>query len=106
MLRHFLVSSEKGGVEDRVNLPPRGNMEVEGHAGDNLFDFKGTSSLNHTAWSVCISCLVKYSTHCNISPFSICTITAYLNHLPHTFENLRKLFALLSRKLIASSPAH
>ena len=30
MLRRFLISHKKGGVEDRVNLPLRGNSEAEG----------------------------------------------------------------------------
>ena len=27
----FLISHEKGGMEDGVNLPPRGNAEAEGY---------------------------------------------------------------------------
>ena len=30
-------------MEDGVNLPPRGDAEVEGHVGDNFFDFERTS---------------------------------------------------------------
>ena len=31
-------------MEDRVNLPSRGNSEAEGCSGDNFFDFKRASS--------------------------------------------------------------
>ena len=40
------VGSEKGGVEDRVNLPLRGDVEVECHAGDSLLYFEGTCSFH------------------------------------------------------------
>ena len=33
-------------MEDRVNLPPRGNLETEGCLGDNFFDLKRTSSFH------------------------------------------------------------
>ena len=46
MLQCFLISREKGGMEDGVNLPPRGDVEAEGHAGDNFLDFEGTSSFH------------------------------------------------------------
>ena len=31
VLQCFLVSHEKGGMEDRMNFPLRGNAEAEGH---------------------------------------------------------------------------
>ena len=46
MLRHFLISREKGGMEDRVNPPMRGDVEMEGHPQDDFFHFKGTSSFH------------------------------------------------------------
>ena len=33
-------------MEDRVNFPPRGDLEAEGHLGDNFFNFKGASSFH------------------------------------------------------------
>ena len=33
-------------MEDRVNLPPRGDMEAEGCAGDYFFDLKGAGSFH------------------------------------------------------------
>ena len=39
----FLISSEKGGMEDGVDLPSRGDVEAEGHAGDNFLHFEWTS---------------------------------------------------------------
>ena len=32
MLQRFLISGEKEGMEDGVNLPSRGDAEMEGHA--------------------------------------------------------------------------
>ena len=46
MFRGFLISCEKGGMEDRMDFPPRGNMEAEGHVGDDFFYFKRTSSFH------------------------------------------------------------
>ena len=46
MLQCFLVGQEKGGMEDRVNLPPRGNVEAEGHSGDSFFHLGGTHWLH------------------------------------------------------------
>ena len=46
MFQSFLVGREKGGMEDRVNLPPRRDAEMEGCAGDNFFNFKGTGSFH------------------------------------------------------------
>ena len=46
MLQHFLISRKKEGMEDRVNLPLRGNAKVEGSAGDNFLNFKGASSFH------------------------------------------------------------
>ena len=46
MLQCFLISHEKGGMEDRVNLPLRGNTKVEGCAGDDFLDFKGAGSFH------------------------------------------------------------
>ena len=43
MLQCFLISHEKGGMEDRVNLPLRGNMKAEGCTGDDFLNFKGAS---------------------------------------------------------------
>ena len=40
MLQHFLITSEKGGMEDGVDLPLGGNAEVECHTGDGFFDLK------------------------------------------------------------------
>ena len=40
MLRHFLIAGEKGGVEDGVDLPLRGDAEAECHAGNDFFDLK------------------------------------------------------------------
>ena len=31
MLQHFFVGCEERGVEDRVDFPPRGDLEVESH---------------------------------------------------------------------------
>ena len=33
-------------MEDRVDLPPRGNAEMEGHVGDNFLNFKRTGSFH------------------------------------------------------------
>ena len=33
-------------MEDRVDLPLRGDMEAEGHVGDNFLHFERTSSLH------------------------------------------------------------
>ena len=44
MFHSFLVGQEKGGGENRVNLPARGNLEVEGCVRDDFFYFKRTSS--------------------------------------------------------------
>ena len=46
MLQGFLISCEKGGVEDGVNLPPRGDAEVEGCAGNDFLHFEWTSSFH------------------------------------------------------------
>ena len=46
MFRGFLVGREKGGMEDGVNLPQRGNAEVEGCMGDNFFHLEGARSLH------------------------------------------------------------
>ena len=53
MFRCFLIGCKKGGMEDGMNLPSRGDTEVEGRAGDDLFNFKGASSLHlEFLWSV------------------------------------------------------
>ena len=44
MLRCFLIVGEKGGVEDRVDLPLGGNAESEHHAGDGFFYLKWAGS--------------------------------------------------------------
>ena len=46
MLQGFLISCEKGGMEDRVNLPLRGDAEVEGCVGDDFLYFEWTSSFH------------------------------------------------------------
>ena len=46
MFHGFLVGSEKGGVEDRVKFPLSRNLEMEGHAEDDFFHFKGASSFH------------------------------------------------------------
>ena len=46
MLQCFLISREKGGMEDRVNLPSRRNTKVEGHARNDFFNLKGASSFH------------------------------------------------------------
>ena len=46
MLWGLLIGCEKGGVEDRVNLPLRGDVEVESCVGDDFFYLKGTSSFH------------------------------------------------------------
>ena len=46
MFQYFLISREKRGVEDGVNFPPRGNLEVEGHSRDDFFNFKGAGSFH------------------------------------------------------------
>ena len=33
-------------MKDGVNLPLRGDVEIEGYAGDYFFDFKGTGSFH------------------------------------------------------------
>ena len=40
MLQGFLISHEKGGMEDRMNLPLRGDVMAEGHAGDDFLHFQ------------------------------------------------------------------
>ena len=53
MLCCFLVSREKGGMEDRVNFPPRQKAEAEGSAGDNFFHFERTCSFHlEFLWSI------------------------------------------------------
>ena len=40
-------------MEDRVDLPPGGDVEAEGRVGDNFFHFKGTSSFHlKFLWSI------------------------------------------------------
>ena len=40
-------------MEDRMNLPSRGNAEMEGHAGDDFLNFKWTSLFHlEFLWSV------------------------------------------------------
>ena len=40
-------------MEDGVNPPPRGDLEVEGHVGDDFLHLKGTSSFHlEFLWSV------------------------------------------------------
>ena len=46
MLQCFLIGGKKGGMEDRVNLPPGGNTEVECCMGDHFFHFERTSSFH------------------------------------------------------------
>ena len=53
MLQGFPVGSEKGGMEDRMNLPLGRNAEVEGCVGDDFFHLEGTSSLYlEFSWSI------------------------------------------------------
>ena len=40
MLQRFLIAGEKGGVEDGMDLPLRGNTEAECHARDSFFNLK------------------------------------------------------------------
>ena len=40
MLRHFLITGEKGSVEDRVDLPFGGNAEAEHCSQDDFLNFK------------------------------------------------------------------
>ena len=42
MFQCFLICHEKGGMEDRVDLPLRRNVEVEGHSRNDFFHFKWT----------------------------------------------------------------
>ena len=46
MLRRFLIASEKGGVEDGVDLPLGGNAESERRVGDGFFNLKWASPLH------------------------------------------------------------
>ena len=46
MLRRFLITSKKGGVEDRVDLPLGGDAEVERHVGDGFFNLKWAGPLH------------------------------------------------------------
>ena len=46
MLQCFPISCEKGGMEDRVNLPSRGNMKLEGCVRDDFLDLKGAGSFH------------------------------------------------------------
>ena len=46
MLQGFLISHEKGGMEDGVDLPPRGDVEMESCVGDNFLHL-GWTSLFH-----------------------------------------------------------
>ena len=53
MFRGFLIGRKKGGMEDGVNLPLRGNAEMEGCVGDDFFNFEGTSSFHlEFLWSI------------------------------------------------------
>ena len=42
----FLIGSEKRGVEDGMDLPSGGNVEMESCMGDDFVYFKGTSSFH------------------------------------------------------------
>ena len=46
MFRRFLKTSEKGGVEDGVDLPLGGDAEAECRAGDDFFNLKWACSLH------------------------------------------------------------
>ena len=46
MLQGFLIGCEKEGMEDRMDLPLGGDLEVEGCAGDDFFHFEGTGSFH------------------------------------------------------------
>ena len=40
MLQHFLIGREERGMEDGVNLPLGGDLEMEGHLGNDFLNFK------------------------------------------------------------------
>ena len=46
MFHSFLVGCKEGHVEDWVDLPSRGNAEMEGSSLNDFFDFERTSSLH------------------------------------------------------------
>ena len=46
MLQGFLISYEKGGMEDGVNLPSREDVEAESHVRDDFFHLKWTGSFH------------------------------------------------------------
>ena len=46
MLQGFLISCEKGGMEDRVNLALIGDAEVEGCMGDDFLHLKLAGSVH------------------------------------------------------------
>ena len=46
MFQCFLITSEKGGVEDRVDLPLGGDAEAEHRAGNDFFNLKWASPLH------------------------------------------------------------
>ena len=46
MLRRFLITGEKGGMEDGVDLPLGGNAEAERHMGDGFLNLKWAGPLH------------------------------------------------------------
>ena len=53
MFQGFLVGCEKGGMEDRVDFPLRGDTETESCLGDDFLNFKWTSSFHlEFPWSI------------------------------------------------------
>ena len=46
MFRHFLITSEKGGVEDGVDLPLGGDAEAEHRVGNDFFNLKWACPLH------------------------------------------------------------
>ena len=63
MLWGFLIGHEKGGVKYRVDLPLGGNLEAEGHVGDDFLHFKWTGAFHLEFLEpihVEVSCLEPY----------------------------------------------
>ena len=46
MFHSFPIGHKKGGMEDQVDVPSRGDVEAEGSFQDDFFDLKWTSSLH------------------------------------------------------------
>ena len=79
-------------MEDRVNLPPRGDVEVECHVGDSLLYFEGTCSFHleflrsvHVEVGGLEPDLVSYSTGSELGGYSFLHLSlGYLVRLgPH-----------------------